>query len=101
MRHALKVDGTKLFTPSHYLTKNQIRSLFGRLSKKVSIAQRTQWMNNKEVDKQTTSSDEDNAEDYFREQQDQELEDLKGDEVDNALNCCSDNEYDSAEMDQT
>lgn len=34
MRSALKTDNTKLFLTTQYLTKNQIRSLFGRLARK-------------------------------------------------------------------
>ena len=33
MRSALKMDNTKQFSPNQYLTKNQIRSLFGRLAR--------------------------------------------------------------------
>ncbi|CAF4535520.1 unnamed protein product [Rotaria sp. Silwood2] len=106
MRRALKSDNTKLFTTNQYLTKTQIRSLFGRLSKKGSIDRRSQLIHNNEKDQkrgsyeESTSSDEDDAENYFRKQQDEELEDLKADEVDNALTCCSDNEYDTDQMDQ-
>ncbi|CAF4773462.1 unnamed protein product, partial [Rotaria sp. Silwood2] len=47
MRRALKLDNTKLFTTNQYLTKNQIRSLFCRLSKGVSMYRRSQLIHNK------------------------------------------------------
>jgi hypothetical protein len=100
MRHAVKSNNSKLFSPKQYLTKNQIRSLFGRLSKKGVREQKAQWIQNREKDTASASSDEDNAEDYFRTQQNEELEDLKADEVDNALNCCSDVEDDMDQMDE-
>ncbi len=42
MRSALKLDHTKLFSTTQYLTKNQIRSFFGRLAKKRSTQRRNQ-----------------------------------------------------------
>jgi hypothetical protein len=88
MRAALKPDKTKLFPTNQYLTKNQIRSLFGRLTKKETTERRKEWMNNDD-------NDDHNANDYFKIQQEEELEDMKNDEVDNALNSYSDNDYDS------
>ncbi|CAF3013467.1 unnamed protein product [Rotaria sp. Silwood2] len=107
MRRALKSDNTKLFTTNQYLTKNQIRSIFSRLSKKGSIDRRSQFIHNNENDQkqgsyeESTNSDEDDSENYFKKQQDEELEDLEVDEIDNALKCCSDNEYDRKKMDQS
>ncbi|CAF4841424.1 unnamed protein product, partial [Rotaria sp. Silwood2] len=106
MRRALKLDNTKLFTTNQYLTKNQIRSLFGRLSKEGSIDRRSQLIHNNENDQkqasyeQSTSSDEDDAENYLRKQHDEELGDLTADEIDSALNCSSDDEYATHQMDQ-
>ena len=48
----------------------------------------------------SATGDEDNAESYFRNTQEEELEVLTANEVNNALNCCSDNEYDTDQMDQ-
>ena len=106
MRRALKSDSTKLFTTNQYLTKNQIRSLFGRLSKKGSVDRRSQLVYSNEKDQKqgscegSATSDEDNAESYFRSKQEEELEVLTANEVNNALNCYSDNEYDTDQMDQ-
>jgi len=107
MRRALNSDNSKLFEPNQYLTKTQIRSLFGRLSKNKSTEKRTQWTQSNEKDKtqgsdtESSSSDEDNAGDYFREQQDQELEEIKADEIDNALNSGSENENKSGSDNET
>jgi hypothetical protein len=95
MRRALKSDNSKLFTTKQYLTKNQIRGLFGRLTKKGSTERRVQWMQNNEKDDTSTSNEEDNAEDYFMMQQNQEIDDLKANEIDNAIKCCSDGEHDT------
>ena len=106
IRRALKSDSTKFFTTNQYLTKNQIRSLFGRLSKKGSVDRRSQLVYSNEKDQkqgsceESATSDEDNAESYFRSKQEKELEVLTANEVNNALNCCSDNEYDTGQMDQ-
>jgi hypothetical protein len=94
MRLALKPDKTKLFLTNQYLTKNQIRSLFGRLSKKQTNERRQHWINNDKNHDESEDSDED-AEDYFKIQQDQEWADLKADEIANAWNYCSDNESDT------
>jgi hypothetical protein len=94
MRFVLKSRDTKLFSTNQYLTKNQIRRLFRRLAKQRTVQLRNHWMDDNENDETSTSSDEDAAEDYFRIEQDQELEDMKVNEIDNALNCCSDDEYD-------
>ncbi|CAF2830662.1 unnamed protein product [Rotaria sp. Silwood2] len=107
MRRVQKSDNTKLFTTNQYLTKNQIRSILGHLSKKGSIDRRSQLMHNNEKDqkqdsyKEPTSSDEDGGENYFKKQQDEELEDLEPDEIDHALNCYSDNEYNTKKMNQS
>ncbi|CAF1280593.1 unnamed protein product, partial [Didymodactylos carnosus] len=85
---------TKLFTPKQYLSKNQIRSLFGRLAKKVSVEQRARRMQNNERDNSSTSSDEDESEYYFKLEQNQELEDLKAEEIKNAINSYDDAEFD-------
>ncbi len=92
MCHAVKSDNSKLFTTKQYLTKNQIRGLFGRLAKKGSLERRSRWIQNNEKDKSSITSDEDEAEDYFTMQQNRELDDLKVDEVNNASSCCSDGE---------
>jgi len=94
MRLAVKSNKTKLFTPKQYLTKNQIRSLFGRLAKKASVGQRTRRMQNKENDNLSISSDEDESEYYFQLAQSQELEDLKAEEIKNAINSYDDDEDD-------
>jgi len=93
MRGALKPDNTKLFHSDQYLTKNQIRSLFGRLTKRETTERRNKLVN-PEDNNLCTSDEEDLAEDYFKIQQQQEWEDIKSDEIDNALNCCSDDELD-------
>jgi hypothetical protein len=50
-------------------------------------------MDDKENDETSTSSDEDASKDCFIIEQDQELENMKVNEIDNTLNCCSDDEY--------
>ncbi|CAF1498784.1 unnamed protein product [Adineta steineri] len=94
MRLALKPDKSKLFLTNQYLTKNQIRSLFGRLSKKQTNERRQHWINKDKNHDQSEDSDED-AEDYFKIQQEQEWTDLKADEVVNARDYYSGNESDS------
>jgi hypothetical protein len=92
MRHAVKSDNSKLFTTKQYLNKNQIRGLFGRLAKKGSNERRTRWVRNNKKDKSSTTTDEEEAEDCFEMQQNRELDDLKIDEVNNAMSCCNDGE---------
>ena len=48
---------------------------------------------------ESATSDEDQAQNYFRKQQ-EELEVLTANEVENELNCCSDNEYDTDQVDE-
>jgi hypothetical protein len=52
-------------------------------------------VDNDDNDRTSTTSDDHDADDYFKIQQEEELEDMKADEVDNALNFYSDNDYDS------
>ena len=106
MRRALKSDNTKLFITNQYLTKNQIHSPFGRLSRKGSIDRQSQLVYSNEKDQKqgscegSAASDEDNAESYFRNKQQEELEVLTANEVNNVLNWRNDNEYDTDHMDQ-
>ena len=95
MHRAVKSNKTKLFSTKQYLSKNQIRSLFGRLAKKVSVKQRTRPMQNNKGDNSSTSSNEDESEDYFKFEQNQELEDLKAEEIKNAINSYDNAEYDT------
>ena len=64
MRLALKPDKTKLFLTNQYLTKNQIRSLFGRLLKKQTNERRQLLINNDK--NHDESEDSDDAADYFK-----------------------------------
>ncbi len=52
-------------------------------------------MQNNEEDCTTASRDEDDANDYFMVQQNQLIDDLKAEEIENVINCCSDDEYDT------
>jgi hypothetical protein len=96
MRSALKLDHTKLFSTTQYLTKNQIRSFFGRLAKKRSTQRRNQETEENDNDNNniSTSRDEDVAQDYYRMEQHQQLEEVKADVIENISNCYSDDEYD-------
>lgn len=87
----MKKDKTKLFIPSQYLTKNQIRNRFGKLARKKA--------NNRQVlpmidddDDISVSSEHDRAECYFKIEREQELRDMKHDILDDASNCYSDDE---------
>jgi hypothetical protein len=98
MRVAMKPNNMKLFTPKQYLSKNQIRGLFGRFSKKRLDGSTTQQIQNSEMEDMSPSSEEDNAEEYFRTQQIDELEDLKANEIEHAFNYCSDDEDNTNEI---
>ncbi|CAF1547066.1 unnamed protein product [Adineta ricciae] len=98
MRCAVKADKSKLFTTKQYLSKNQIRSLFGRLSRKESIERRSRWTQKVQKDNLSISSDEDDAQHYFRIQRNQEFHDMKTDEINNAITSFDD--IDDAEYNQ-
>jgi hypothetical protein len=95
MRAALKPDKSKLFSTNEYLTKNQIRSLLGRLTKSQATKQRNEWVNSNDNDSTSTTSDDDAAASYFEIEKEQESENMKAEEVDHILNSYSDNEYNS------
>ena len=100
MRRARTINSVKLFTPSEYLNKGQIRSLFGRISKKRQIRTKT----NKSPERQSKEDDistddyhtgtfdessseatDDDQDHYFDLEQEQTMENLINEEVDHAL----------------
>lgn len=95
MRAARNSDGSKWFIPDQYLNQKQIRGLFGRLTKQTTVSQ-TEGLTNVEglndinsSDSDSMTSDEEAAEDYLRQQQDQEQQLTLDEELNNALNLCS------------
>ncbi len=52
-------------------------------------------MQNNEKNCATASRDEDDANDYFMMQENQLIDDLKPEEIENVMNCGSDDEYDT------
>ena len=102
MRSSLDSDNSKRFRPEQYLTKSQIRSLFGRMvtgGVKEKMTRRSQNYGDAdtissntthtlriEANNDGTSSDEAYAEHYFGTLQDQEQESLVDEEMNNALN---------------
>jgi hypothetical protein len=95
MRRAVRSNNSKLFTTKQYLTKNQIRDIFGRFTKKGSSERQTRVMKNNGKNDTPTSSGEDDANEYCMMQQIQQIDDLKADEVENVINWSSDDEYDT------
>jgi hypothetical protein len=101
MRSTLDSDSCKRFRPDQYLTKSQIRSLFGRMTIGGVQEKITRRSHNHEeedtpssnttdtlrmkADKGDTSSDEEHAEHYFTTLQDQEQDSLVDEEINNAL----------------
>ena len=102
MRSSLDSDNNKRFSTDQYLTKSQIRSLFGRMTaagvkernprqshsyEEDEYTPKSSTTNNIpiKVDDDDTSSDEEYAEHYFRILQDQEQVSLVDEEINNAL----------------
>ena len=108
MRIARNSDGSKLFIPDQYLNQKQIRGLFGRLSKQPHVSQ-TERSTTAEgsndmntVSSDSMTSDEEAAEDYLRQQQDQEQKLALDEALNNVLNLSPSGEQssDSDRMDQ-
>lgn len=99
MRSTLKTDNTKLFSTNQYLTKNQIRSFFGRLARKKNNNQQIQpTIDNDDNDNGSINSEEDDAEHYFKVEQEREFKILKQNIVDNVSSSYSDDESESDEV---